>query len=150
MKKFITLLLLLLCVSTFSQQTVTTNNDLQTEYNKFLKMKKTGVAGIVLFGTTWLAGSTICIVEQNRYANDRWDGKDLEEFARLSNEAKKQSAYKLGEVMSIVGCVGTGVSIFLTAKYGSKARRIRDSRGNEVALFSMDIGLQSASLKLTF
>lgn len=150
MKKIVALLLLLLCVPSFAQQAVTTNYDFQAEYNKCLKMKKAGVAGIVLFGTTWLAGSTICIVEQNRYANDRWDGEDLEEYARLSDEAKKQSSYKLGEVMSIVGCVGTGVSIFLTAKYGSKARKIRDSRGNELALLSIDLGLQGASFKLTF
>ena len=106
--------------------------------------------GVVTFGATWLAGNVVCTVEQNRYANDRWDGNDIEEFARLSNEAKKQPAYKNGEVISIVGFLGTGLSVFMLAKYGTKAKRIRNSQGEIVATLGMDINPQGLSLNFTF
>ena len=151
MKQIVTfLLLIMLSVPTFSQQVVTTDYDLSAEYNKCVKLKKAGVAGIVVFGATWLAGNVVCIAEQNRYANDRWDGQDLEEFARLSSEAKNQPAYKRGVAMEAVGFIGTGVSVFIAAKYGKKARNIRDSQGNLVATLDMGLGPQGASLKLTF
>ena len=151
MKQIVTfLLLIMLSVPTFSQQVVTTDYDLSAEYNKCVKLKKAGVAGIVVFGATWLAGNVVCIAEQNRYANDRWDGEDLEEFARLSSEAKNQPAYKRGVAMEAVGFIGTGVSVFIAAKYGKKARNIRDSQGNLVATLDMGLGPQGASLKLTF
>jgi len=90
MKHFIALLLVSLCVPSFAQQAMTTDYDLSAEYNKCMKLKKAGVAGIVVFGATWLAGEAVCVVEQNRYANERWDGNDAMEFARLSAEAKNQ------------------------------------------------------------
>ena len=76
-------LLLLLCVPTFAQQVAEPDYNLSADYKKYNNIKKAGVAGIVVCGATWLAGSAICVVEQNRYANDRWDGNDLEEFARM-------------------------------------------------------------------
>ena len=135
---------------TFAQQVMATDYDLSADYNKCIKLKKVGVAGIVVFGATWLAGNVVCIAEQNRYANDRWDGQDLEEFVRLSSEAKNQPAYKRGVAMEAVGFIGTGVSVFIAAKYGKKARNIRDSQGNLVATLDMGLGPQGASLKLTF
>lgn len=152
MKQSVTFLFaILLCIPSFAQQATTADYDLSAEYNKCMKLKKTGVAGIVVFGATWLAGSAICMSEQDRYIDERWqDGDDLDEYMRLYNEAKELPAYKRGVVMSAVGCIGTGVSIFLTAKYGTKAKKIRDSQGNLVATLGMDIGLQGASLKLTF
>jgi len=54
-----------------------------------------------LFGATWLAGNVVCVVGQNRYANDRCNGNDIKEYARLSSETKQQPAYKRGEVMEI-------------------------------------------------
>ena len=108
------------------------------------------MAGVVVFGATWLAGNAICVVEQNRYANDRWDGNDLEEFARLSSEAKEQPAYKRGTAIAIAGFLGTGLSIFITAKYGAKARNIRNSQGDVVASLGMDLSPTGASLRLTF
>jgi hypothetical protein len=150
MKHFIALLLVSLCVPSFAQQAMTTDYDLSAEYNKCMKLKKAGVAGIVVFGATWLAGEAVCVVEQNRYANERWDGNDAMEFARLSNEAKNQPAYKRGVALGAIGFVGTGLSIFVTAKYGTKARRIRDSQGNVVASLGMDMGPQGVSLSLTF
>lgn len=40
------------------------------------------------------------MVEQNRYANDHWDGVNAEDFVTLSNEAKKQKSYKVGQAVS--------------------------------------------------
>ena len=152
MKQIVSLFFaMLLCVPSFAQQVVTSDYDLSAEYNKCMKLKKTGVAGIVVFGATWLAGSAICVAEQNSYINERWqDGDDMDEYLRLYNESKELPAYKRGVVMSAVGCIGTGVSIFLTAKYGTKAKRIRNSQGDIVATLGMDLGPQGASLKLTF
>lgn len=143
-------LMFMLCVPTFAQRATDADYNLSADYKKYTNLKKAGVAGIVVFGTTWLAGNVICVVEQNRYANDLWDGESAEEFARLSREARQQHSYKVGEAMEIVGFVGTGVSVFLTAKYGKKARKIRDSLGNEVASLGMDFGPTGMSLKLTF
>lgn len=52
--------------------------------------------------------------------------------------------------MEAVGFIGTGVSVFIAAKYGKKARNIRDSQGNLVATLDMGLGPQGASLKGTF
>lgn len=82
--------LLLLCMPMFAQQAMTTDYDLGAEYNKCMKLKRAGVAGIVVFGATWLAGTTICIAEQDRYIDERWqDGDDMDEYMQLYNEAKK-------------------------------------------------------------
>lgn len=112
--------MLLLCVPTFAQQLTVSDYNLSAEYKKYNNIKKAGVAGIVVFGSTWLAGNVICVVEQNLYANDRWDGNDLEELARLNSEAKRQPAYKRGTAIAIAGCLGSGISVFLTAKYGAE------------------------------
>lgn len=144
------MLLAFVFTSSFSQQIAIADHELMSEYERDMKLKKAGVTGIVLFGATWLAGEVICVTEQNRYANDRWDGIDSKEYARLSSEATKLPSYKRGMAMGIVGCVGTGVSIFLTAKYGTKARRIRDSHGDVVGSLSMNISPLDASLVLTF
>gem|GEM_PF-2212444 len=144
------MLLAFVFTSSFSQQIVMADQELMAEYERDMKLKKAGVTGIVVFGVTWLAGEVICVTEQNRYANDRWDGIDSKEYARLSNEATKLPSYKRGMAMGIVGCVGTGVSIFLTAKDGTKARRIRDSHGDVVGSLSMNISPLDASLVLTF
>lgn len=141
---------ILLCIPTSAQQAMATDYDLSAEYNKCMKLKKAGVAGIVIFGTTWLAGNVVCVMEQNRYANERWDGNDAMEYARLSNEAKNQPAYKRGVALEAIGFVGTGLSIFVAAKYGSKAKKIRDSQGNVVASLGMDLEPQGLSLSLTF
>lgn len=143
------LFLMVLCIPMFAQQ-VTVDPNLSAEYKKYNNIKKAGVAGVVVFGATWLAGNAICVVEQNRYANDRWDGNDLEEFARLSSEAKEQPAYKRGTAIAIAGFLGTGLSIFITAKYGAKARNIRNSQGDVVASLGMDLSPTGASLRLTF
>lgn len=100
------------------------------------------------FGTTWLAESAVCVVDQNHYANERWDGNDVMEYARLSCEAKNQPAYVRGAALEAIGFVGTGLSIFLTAMYDTKARRNRDLKGNVLA--SLDMGPQGVSLSLTF
>ena len=151
MKRFtIILILVLLCVPTFAQYATSVDYNLSAEYKKYNNIKKAGVAGIVVFGTTWLAGNVVCVVEQNRYANDRWDGNDFEEYVRLSNEAKQQPGYKRGEVMEIVGFFGTGVSVFLTAMYGTKAKRIENSSGETVALLGWDLNPHGMSLNLTF
>ena len=47
-------------------------------------------------------------------------GNDLEELARLSSEAKEQPTYKRGTAIAIAGCLGTGISVFQTAKYGAE------------------------------
>lgn len=143
-------LLLLLCVPTFAQQVAEPDYNLSADYKKYNNIKKAGVAGIVVCGATWLAGSAICVVEQNRYANDRWDGNDVDEFVRLTSEAKKQPAYIRGEVLSIVGCVGIGISGFLTAMYGTKAKRIKNSSGETVALLGWDVNQQGLSFSLSF
>ena len=147
---FVIMLLLFACTSVFAQQPIMAGQDLTSEYNRYMKIKKAGVAGIVVFGATWLAGELICVTEQNLYANDRWDGNDVKEYARLSREATKQPSYKRGVAMEIVGCVGTGISIFLTAKYGARAKRILNAQGDVVASLGMDLGPQGASLRLTF
>ena len=151
MKRFsFVLLFVLLCIPTFAQYTAGADYNLLAECKKYNNIKKAGVAGIVVFGTTWLAGNVVCVVEQNRYANDRWDGNDFEEYVRLSNEAKQQPGYKRGEVMEIVGFFGTGVSVFLTAMYGTKAKRIKNSSGESVALLGWDLNPHGMSLNLTF
>jgi len=151
MKQLLTsFLLILMSVSAFAQWATDADYSLSVDYKKYTNLKKAGVAGIVVFGTTWLAGNVVCVVEQNRYANDRWDGESAEEYARLSHEAKQQQAYKVGETMEIVGFLGAGVSAFLTSRYGKKARKIRDSLGNEVASLGLDLGPTGALLRLTF
>lgn len=149
-KIFFFCFLSLLCIPTFAQYATNADYNLSAEYKKYNNIKKAGVAGIVVFGTTWLAGNVVCVVEQNRYANDRWDGNDLEEYVRLSNEAKQQPGYKRGEVMEVVGFLGTGVSVFLTAMYGTKAKRIKNSSGEIVAMLGWDLNPQGMSLSLTF
>ena len=140
----------LLWLPLFAQQTVSPDYNLSAEYKKYNNLKKAGIVGVVTFGATWVAGNVVCTVEQNRYANDHWDGNDIEEYARLSNEAKKQPAYKNGEVISIVGFLGTGLSVFMLAKYGTKAKRIRNSQSEIVATLGMDINPQGLSLNFTF
>lgn len=144
------MLLAFVFTSSFSQQIVIADHELMSEYERDMKLKKAGVTGIVVFGVTWLAGELICVTEQNLYANDRWDGNDVKEYARLSREATKLPSYKRGVAMEIVGCVGTGISIFLTAKYGARAKRILNAQGDVVASLGMDFGPQGASLTLTF
>ena len=144
------MLLAFVFTSSFSQQIVMADQELMAEYERDMKLKKAGVTGIVVFGVTWLAGEVICVTEQNLYANDRWDGNDVKEYARLSREATKLPSYKRGVAMEIVGCVGTGISIFLTAKYGARAKRILNAQGDVVASLGMDFGPQGASLTLTF
>ena len=144
------MLLAFVFTSSFSQQIVMADQELMAEYERDMKLKKAGVTGIVVFGATWLAGELICVTEQNLYANDRWDGNDVKEYARLSREATKLPSYKRGVAMEIVGCVGTGISIFLTAKYGARAKRILNAQGDVVASLGMDFGPQGASLTLTF
>ena len=151
MKRFtIVLLLVLLCVPTFAQYATGADYNLSAEYKKYNNIKKAGVAGAVVFGATWLAGEVICVVEQNRYANDRWDGNDIMEFARLSNEAKRQPAYIRGQVMETVGFLGTGVSVFLAVRYGIKANRIKNASGETVASLGWDLNPHGMSLNLTF
>ena len=151
MKQLVFLLFaILLCIPTSAQLAMPADYDLSADYNKCMKLKKAGMAGIVVFGTTWLAGNVVCVMEQNRYANERWDGNDAMEYARLSNEAKNQPAYKRGVALEAIGLVGTGLSIFVAAKYGSKAKKIRDSQGNVIASLGMDMGPQGVSLSLTF
>ena len=134
----------------FAQQ-VTVDPNLSAEYKKYNNIKKAGVAGIVVFGATWLAGSSICMSEQDRYVDEHWkEGDDLDEYLRIFNEAKSLPAYKQGQTMAIIGCVGTGVSIFITAKYGTKAKRIKKSSGETVALLGWDLNPQGMSLSLTF
>lgn len=141
----------LLCVPTLAQQAMTADYDLSAEYNNCMKLKKAGVAGIVVFGATWLTGSSICMSVQNKYIDEHWqDGGDLDEYLRIYKEAEKLPAYKKGVALSVVGCIGTGASIFLTAIYGTKAKRIRNSQGNVVASLGMDMGPQGISLSLTF
>ena len=66
MKRFtIVLLLALLCMPTFAQYANSADYNLSAEYKKYNNIKKAGVAGIVVFGTTWLVGSAICMTEQN-------------------------------------------------------------------------------------
>ena len=150
MKRLTALLfLMLMCIPMLAQQ-VTVDPNLSAEYKKYNNIKKAGVAGIVVCGATWLAGNVICVVEQNLYINDRWDGNDLEELARLNSEAKEQPAYKRGTAIAIAGCLGTGISVFLTAKYGAKARNIRNQQGEIVASLGMDLSPTGASLRLTF
>lgn len=143
-------LMFMLSIPTFAQRAADADYNLSADYKKYTNLKKAGVAGIVVFGATWLAGNVVCVVEQNRYANDLWDGESAEEYARLSREARQQHSYKVGEAMEIVGFLGAGVSAFLTARYGKKARKIRDSLGNEVASLGMDFGPTGLSLSLTF
>ena len=152
MKRFtIVLLLALLCMPTFAQYANSADYNLSAEYKKYNNIKKAGVAGIVVFGTTWLVGSGICMTEQNRYIDEHWsDQDDLDEYLRLYREAESLPAYKQGQAMSIVGCIGTGVSIFLTAKYGTKAKRIKKSSGETLALMGWDVSPQGLSLSLIF
>lgn len=149
-RKIVFYLLILLSMPTFAQRATGVDYNLSADYKKYTNLKKAGVAGIVVFGTTWLAGNAVCVVEQNRYANERWDGNDAMDYARLSNKAKNQPAYKRGVALEAIGFVGTGLSIFVAAKYGSKAKKIRDSQGNVVASLGMDLGQQGLSLSLTF
>ena len=52
--------------------------------------------------------------------------------------------------MEVVGFLGTGVSVFLTAMYGTKAKRIKNSSGETMALLGWDLNPQGLSLNLTF
>jgi len=152
MKRFtIVLLLALLCMPTFAQYANSADYNLSAEYKKYNNIKKAGVTGIVVFGATWLVGSGICMTEQNRYIDEHWsEGDDLDEYLRIYKEAESLPAYKRGQAMSIVGCIGTGVSIFLTAKYGTKAKRIKKSSGETLALMGWDVSPQGLSLSFIF
>lgn len=152
MKRFtIVLFLALLCAPTFAQYATGADYNLSADYKKYNNIKKAGVTGIVVFGATWLVGSSICIASQNRYIDEHWsDQDDLDEYLRLYREAESLPAYKQGQAMSIVGCIGTGVSIFLTAKYGTKAKRIKKASGETLGLMSWDVNPQGLSLSLTF
>jgi hypothetical protein len=149
-------LIILLCFVTLSlpvvSQTtsITTDYNLSAEYNKYNNLRKASLAGVAVFGATWIAGSVICVVEQNRYADDSWDGNDIMEYARLSNEAKEQKAYKRGQTMELIGFFGAGLSAIAMYKFGKKAKQIKNGQGNVVALLDMDLGPHGASLILTF
>lgn len=151
MKHFLTLLCLVtLSLPVVSQTASIADYNLLEEYNNYNKLRKASLAGVAVFGATWITGSVICVVEQNRYANGRWDGKDINEYARQSNEAKEQTAYKRGQTMELVGFFGAGVSAFALYKFDKKAKQIKNGQGNVVALLDMDFSPQGASLILTF
>lgn len=151
MKRILNLLLLLiLCVPSFGQQVTESGQFSSEDYERCMKFKKAGIAGIAVFGTTWLAGEVICSIKQNTYANDRWDGNDIEEYVALSKEAKSQKEYKIGQAISIAGFLGTGASIAITAIFGSKAKNIRNANGDVLATVGMGMGPGGMSLNLTF
>ena len=137
-------------IPSFAQTPLFDTSSLSAEYQKYVRLKNTGVAGIVVFGTAWLSGNVICMVEQNRYANDHWDGVNVEDFVTLSNEAKKQKSYKVGQAVSIVGFAGTLLSGYVTSTFNKKAKEIRNANGEVLALLGMDVGLGYMGLNLTF
>ena len=75
---------------------------------QFKIAKNTRTAGIVVASTgaaAWLCGSVMCTVAENRYINSHNTSGSVEEIYDLKQEAKKQSNYKAGQTVEIVGFV---------------------------------------------
>ena len=75
---------------------------------QFKIAKNTRTAGIVVASTgaaAWLCGSVMCTVAENRYINQYNTSGSVEEIYDLKQAAKKQSSYKAGQTVEIVGFV---------------------------------------------
>ena len=109
------------------------------------------IGGIVVAGvglTTNLVGNVVCVIEQNKYTNSRYTQGGIEEYARLSQEAKQQPGYKTGVILEGVGfgvmLVGGGLIWYGAAKM----KKIRNSSGKTVS--TLDYGLSPYGAGLTF
>lgn len=54
---------ILLGVPAIGQQVTDAGKFTVSEYDRCIRNKKVGIAGIAVFGTTWLAGNVICTVK---------------------------------------------------------------------------------------
>ena len=94
-------------VVSFAQYATKPVEDVTLE-QQFKIAKNTRTAGIVVASTgaaAWLCGSVMCTVAENRYINQYNTSGSVEEIYDLKQEAKKQSSYKAGQTVEIVGFV---------------------------------------------
>ena len=109
MKKTLLIIVMLLSstVVSFAQYATKPVEDVTLE-QQFKIAKNTRTAGIVVASTgaaAWLCGSVMCTVAENRYINQYNTSGSVEEIYDLKQEAKKQSSYKAGQTVEIVGFV---------------------------------------------
>ena len=109
MKQVLLLIIMLLssAVVSFAQYATKSNEDITLE-KQFKVAKNTRTVGIVVASTgaaAWLCGSVMCTVAENRYINQYNTSGSVEEIYDLKQEAKKQSSYKTGQTVEIVGFV---------------------------------------------
>lgn len=109
MKKTLLIIVMLLSstVVSFAQYATKPVEDVTLE-QQFKIAKNTRTAGIVVASTgaaAWFCGSVMCTVAENRYINQYNTSGSVEEIYDLKQEAKKQSSYKAGQTVEIVGFV---------------------------------------------
>lgn len=109
MKKTLLIIVMLLSstVVSFAQYATKPVEEVTLE-QQFKIAKNTRTAGIVVASTgaaAWLCGSVMCTVAENRYINQYNTSGSVEEIYDLKQEAKKQSSYKAGQTVEIVGFV---------------------------------------------
>lgn len=109
MKKTLLIIVMLLSstVLSFAQYATKPVEDVTLE-QQFKIAKNTRTAGIVIASTgaaAWLCGSVMCTVAENRYINQYNTSGSVEEIYDLKQAAKKQSSYKAGQTVEIVGFV---------------------------------------------
>lgn len=116
---------------------------------EFKIAKGTKTAGIVAASAgaaTWLCGSVICVVEENRYINTNSTSGGIEEIYDLKQEAKKQPGYKKGQAVEITGYVimlaGAG-TIWIGQ---SKIKKLKNAAGTTAA--TLDYGVNGAGVTL--
>ena len=95
-------------------------------------------------------GNVVCVIEQNKYTNSHATSWTIEEIYNLNQEAKQQTAYKVGLALGIGGFVGilagTGISLLgLT-----KMNKLKNASGETVAILEYTPTGNGITLALRF
>ena len=67
----------------FAQRADVSNRNVSVELERALKAKKNSWISLAACSAVWLTGEVIYNVEANRYANERWDGQNMDDFVKL-------------------------------------------------------------------
>ena len=148
---YLTLFLMVLCLPMFAQRADVSNRNVSVELESALKAKKNAWISLAACGAVWITGEVIYNVQANRYANERWDGQDMEDFVKLYQEGtKKQPGCKLGQTIAIGGFLGTVASGIVVIRTSKAVKRLSREWNNDVALMDFGLSPTGATLTLTF
>lgn len=146
----LTLFLMVLCLPMFAQRADVSNRNVSVELERALKAKKNSWISLAACSAVWLTGEVIYNVEANRYANERWDGQNMDDFVKLFQEGTKQPACKVGQTLAIGGFLGTVASGIVVIRTSKAVKRLSREWNNDVALMDFGLSPTGATLTLTF